>query len=94
MGASMPKMRVYRAPAGIRVQCMPNDPQGEQTTKSKCFILSYGEFQRPISESFLRNNFRTADGMAPEPDRIIFNRIYDIWPTTEEAKGLLALARA
>lgn len=75
------KVRVYRAPAGIRVQRMPNDPQGEETTKSKCLILSCGEFQRPISENFLKNNFKTADGRTPEPERFVFGRIYMVCPT-------------
>lgn len=76
------KVRVYRAPAGIRVQRMPNDPKGEETTKSKCFVLSCGEYQRPVSESFLRNNFKTQDGGAVKPERLIFGRIYLVCPTT------------
>lgn len=89
MGAPTLKMKVYRAPAGIRVQRMPNDTQGEQTSKSKCFILCCGEFQRPISESFLRNNFKTQDGRTPDPRRIVFDRIYSVCPETEEAMEIL-----
>ena len=83
------KFKVYRAPAGIRVQRMPDVSQAEQTSKSKCFIISFGDLQRPASESFLKSNFRTIDGRTPEPARFIFDRIYSICPVTEEGMQFL-----
>ena len=93
------KFKVQRVPAGIRVQRMPdgaqmeNDDeqksQSEQTSKSKCFIISFGELQRPASESFLKNNFKTVDGRTPEPSRFVYDRIYSVCPVTEEGMRFL-----
>ena len=76
------KVRVQRLPAGVRIQSLPGDTKGEQTSKSKCFVLSCGEYQRPISENFLRKNFKTLDGRSLEPERLMFGRIYEIYPIT------------
>ncbi len=80
MDALSSKVRVYRAPVGIRVQTLPGEVNSKYTTKSKCYILSCGDTQIPISESEIKNSFQTSDGKRPDPSEFKFGRIYEIKP--------------
>ena len=91
MGDTNKRVKVFLAPSGLRVSCSPmNRELVEETTKSKRFIIAYGECQRPVSERFLRENFLTIDGRTPDTERYVYDRVYKVIAVTKEALEFLS----